>query len=171
MIPRRSMLKAGSGLIAGLAALGARTIPTGASGTPPMSMTAVTPTAAPSGQGRHLVITMVPVLTHEFQTFLPYLTKAFAKGGLLDGKEVFCFLPGHVSAYGGEAITFDIYNPADDPHTMTFLSLGKTVDVPGAGKASLTLPALNAGIYDFACLEAEHEPFMWGQLTVLPRPA
>lgn len=170
MVPRRSLLKTGSGLIAGLAALGAHSLPTGASGTPAMSMTVVTPTAS-SGQGRHLVIAMVPVLTHEFQTFLPYLKNAFAKGGLLDGKELFCFLPAHVAAYAGEVITFDIYNPADDPHTMTFLSLQKTVDVPGHAKATLTLPPLRAGIYDFACLEAEHEPFMWGQLTILPQAA
>lgn len=169
MLPRRSVLKAGPGFLAGLTALGARTLPTAASGTPPMSMAAVTPT--PSGPGRHLVISMVPVLTHEFQTFLPYLKNAFAKGGLLDGKELFAFLPAHVSVYAGEPITFDIYNPADDPHTMTILSLDKTVDVPGHDKATLTLPPLGVGIYDFACLEEEHEPFMWGQLTVLPRPA
>lgn len=170
MFPRRSVLKAGSGLLAGMAALGARTLPAGASGTPPMSMTAVTPTASPSGQGRTLVISMVPVLTHEFQTFLPYLKNAFTKGGLLDGKELFAFLPAHVSAYAGEPLTFEIYNPADDPHTMTFISLQQTVDVPGHAKATLTLPPLKAGIYDFACLELEHEPFMWGQLTVLPPP-
>lgn len=170
MFPRRSVLKAGSGLIVGMATLGARTLPTEASGTPAMSMAPVTPTAS-SGQGRHLVISMVPVLTHEFQTFLPYLKNAFAQGGLLDGKELFAFLPAHVSAYVGEPITFDIYNPADDAHTMTFVNLDKTVDVPGHAKASLTLPPLKAGIYDFACLEEEHVPFMWGQLTILPRPA
>jgi cupredoxin-like protein len=171
MVSRRSVLTAGSGLLAGLSALGGRALPTRASGTPPMSMAAVTPTASPGGQGRHLIVSMVPVLTHEFQTFLPYLKGAFATGGMLDGKELFAFLPAHVAAYAGESLTFDIYNPADDPHTMTFLSLDKTIDVPGHDKATLALGPLAAGIYDFACLEEEHVPFMWGQLTVLPRPA
>ena len=129
----------------------------------------VTPAYQP--QPRTFVISMVPVLSKEFAAFLPYLKEDFAAGGELSGKQVYAFLPAVVSAYAGDTITFEIYNPADHAHTMTFISLQKTVDVPGPGKATLTLPALAPGIYDFACLEPEHEPFMTGQLTILAPPA
>src|SRR5262245_25842726 len=95
--------------------------------------------AASAPTTRQLPIMMVPVLTHEYAGFLDYLTAAFAKGGMLDGKEVFGFYPSHLSAYAGDTLELTCYNPADDPHTMTFVELGQNVDVPGGQSAKITL--------------------------------
>jgi plastocyanin len=122
-------------------------------------------------QTRRLPIVMVPVLTHEFAGFLDYLTPDFATGGMLAGKEVFAFLPNHLAAYAGDTLEFTCYNPADDRHTLTFPDLNQSADVPGGTSGTLTLTDLAPGIYRFHCTVAEHEPFMWGQLVVLPAPA
>jgi plastocyanin len=129
--------------------------------------------AAPASrpQTRAVPLVMVPVLTHEFAGFLGYLGKDFAAGGLLAGKEVFAFSPSHLAAYAGDTLAITCYNPADDPHTLTFPDLQQSVDVPGGQAGRLTLPDLRPGIYRFHCTVAEHEPFMWGQLVVLPAPA
>lgn len=159
MFPRRFFLKSGTGLAASLAAFGS------ARAASPATPVAYQP------QKRTLVISMVPVLTHEFSSFLPYLAADFAKGGMLAGKEIFAFLPAHVSAYAGDSVDFQIYNPADDAHTLTVIELQQSVDALGHHTATLSLQNLKQGIYTLACLEPEHEPFMWGQLTVLPPPA
>jgi hypothetical protein len=137
----------------------------------PLTARTAAPTAASQPQTRQLPLVLVPVLTHEFAAILPYLTPAFAPGGLLAGKAVFAFLPHHLTAYAGDTLELTGYNPADDPHTLTVPALPQSVAIPGGHVAKLTLRDLVPGIYQFRCSVAEHMPFMWGQLVVLPPPA
>src|SRR3954471_14234078 len=111
-------------------------------------------------QTRSMPIVIVPVLTHEQEASLNYLTAVFAKGAMLDGKEVFAFQPSFVSAYVGDSITFQVYNPTPDPHTLSFNALKQSVTVQAQSTGELALTALAQGIYDFQCLEEEHMPFM-----------
>src|SRR5213596_1332356 len=50
-----------------------------------------TPTA------RAITITTVPLLVKEEQTVLPFLKEDFAKGGMLEGKEVYGFSPSTIT--------------------------------------------------------------------------
>ncbi len=128
-----------------------------------------TPTAY-QPQTRDMTVTMVPLLVHEMASFLPYLTPDFAKGGLLDGKEIYAFAPSTLMAYAGDSVSLHIYNPADDAHTFTVEELGKSVDVPGKSVNALVLEHVPAGIYTLICAVQEHLPFMWGQIVVLQPP-
>jgi plastocyanin len=157
MDPTRRSLLASAGLA--LAVAGTHAAPTVAAATPYQPQT------------RTMPIAMLPLLTHEFAALLPYLKDDFAGGGQLDGKEVYGFYPSHVTAYAGDTITFTIINPADDPHTMTFVGLNQSVEVKGKQSATLTLEKVAEGIYTFLCAQAEHAPWMWGQLVVLPAPS
>jgi hypothetical protein len=46
-----------------------------------------------SARSREIVITTVPLLTKELATTYPFLKTDFATGGVLDGKEVYEFMP------------------------------------------------------------------------------
>jgi len=132
-----------------------------------------TPAAAASGakpQTRDLYVAMIPVLVHEMSSFLPYLTEDFAKGGLLEGKEVYAFMPSTITAYAGDSMSLHIYNPADDPHTFTVVELSQSVTVPGKSVDAMVLKEIPAGIYTLMCAETEHMPFMWGQIVLLQPP-
>ena len=50
-----------------------------------------------SPQIRTITITTVPLLVKEQQGVLPFLKEDFAKGGVLDGKEVYAFSPSTVT--------------------------------------------------------------------------
>ena len=110
---------------------------------------------------------MVPLLGHEMSDFLPYLTDDFAKGGMLDGKEVYAFMPSTLVAYGGDTLNLHLSNPTDDPHTFTVLELSQSVFVAPKTQRTLTLTSIPVGIYPVMCVETEHMPFMWGQLVLL----
>ena len=114
---RRQILKASLAMNAGLplAALGQSVF--AASG--PATATAYQP------QTREMYVSMVPVLVHEMSSFLPYLSEDFGKGGLLEGKEVYAFMPSTLIAYAGDSLNLHIYNPADDPHTFTIVDSRK----------------------------------------------
>jgi len=133
-----------------------------------------TPAAVPAvnkPQMRDMYVAMVPVLVHEMASFLPYLTADFAKGGLLEGKEVYAFMPSTLTGYAGDSLSLHIYNPADDAHTFTVIELSKSVTVPGKSVNAMVLEKVPAGIYTLMCAEAEHMPFMWGQIVLLQPPA
>ena len=122
-------------------------------------------------QTHKYTMTAVPVLVHEMQGTLDYLQKDFASGGLLDGKEVYTFMPSTLVVYQGDTVNLTLVNPADDPHTFSISELNVDVQMPGGSSVNTSFVASKAGIYTYYCNEAEHFPFMWGQLVVLPDPS
>jgi len=122
-------------------------------------------------QTRAYTITGVPVLVHEMQGTLDYLQKDFAPGGIFDGKEVYGFMPSTLTVYQGDTVNLTLVNPADDPHTFTISEFGVNAQMPGTSSTTTSFVASKAGIYTYTCDEAEHAPYMYGQLVVLPDPA
>ena len=57
-------------------------------------------TASYRPRGRVITITTVPLLVKEEQSVLPFLREDFAKGGVLDGKEVYAFSPSTITVEG-----------------------------------------------------------------------
>ena len=114
---------------------------------------------------RDVTITTVPLLVKEEQHVLPFLEKDFAKGGVLDGKEVYAFSPSTVTVVEGDTVHFTFINPEDDVHS--FVLPDYAVSLPGQTTTSGTYVAKRAGIYPYVCAIQAHLPMMWGQLVVL----
>jgi len=51
---------------------------------------------------REITITTLPLLTKEMAKIYPFLTREFAHGGLLDGKEIYAFEPSTVTVVEGD---------------------------------------------------------------------
>ncbi|HEY2377378.1 MAG TPA: cupredoxin domain-containing protein [Gemmatimonadaceae bacterium] len=120
-------------------------------------------------QTRNITITTVPLLVKEQQGVLPFLTRDFAKGGVLEGKEVYAFSPSNVVVVEGDTIHFTFINPEDDVHSFVLPDL--TVPLSPQKSTSATYVAKRAGIYPFVCAIASHLPMMSGQLIVLAPPS
>jgi len=115
---------------------------------------------------RTITITTVPLLVKEQQKVLPFLKGDFAKGGVLDGKEVYAFSPSTVTVVEGDTIHFVFINPEDDVHSFVLPDF--SVALPPQKTTTATYVAKRAGIYTFTCSIPTHLPMMWGQLVVLP---
>ena len=115
---------------------------------------------------RAITITTVPLLVKEEQNVLPFLREDFAKGGVLEGKEVYAFSPSTVTVVEGDTIHFTLINPEDDVHSFILPDLA--VSLPGQKTTTATYVAKRAGIFPFVCAVQAHLPMMWGQLVVLP---
>lgn len=116
-------------------------------------------------RARDITITTVPLLVQEQQKLLPFLKSAFAKGGVLDGKEVYAFSPSTLVVVQGDTIHFTFINPEDDVHSFVLPDL--VVQLPAGQATRATYVARRAGIFDFFCSIPSHLPMMWGQLVVL----
>jgi len=114
---------------------------------------------------RELTVTTVPLLVKEQQTVLPFLKADFAKGGVLDGKEVYGFSPSTLTVVEGDTIHFTFINPEDDQHSFVLPDL--IVNLPPQQTTHATYVAKRAGIYSFVCSVPSHLPMMTGQLVVL----
>jgi plastocyanin len=124
--------------------------------------------ARASARSREIVITTVPLLTKELATTYPFLKKDFAKSGVLDGKEVYEFMPSTITAYQGDTLRLTFINPEDDAHNFVLNDLA--VSIPGQSVTHATYVARHSGIFDFVCAVPAHTPMMHGQLVVLPHP-
>jgi uncharacterized cupredoxin-like copper-binding protein len=128
--------------------------------------------AGPSGalpyrpQRREVTLTTVPLLTKEMQKVYPFLSRDFAPGGVLAGKEVYAFMPSTVTVLQGDTIHFRLVNPEDDLHSFV-LGQELSVALPGMTTTTATYVARQAGIFTFTCSIPAHLPEMWGQLVVL----
>ncbi|HKK08483.1 MAG TPA: cupredoxin domain-containing protein [Gemmatimonadota bacterium] len=118
---------------------------------------------------RNLTVTAVPLLTREQAATYPFLSEDFAPGGILEGKEVYAFVPSTLTAYRGDTLVLDLVNPEDDLHTFV-LDGHEALDIPGQSTVTDTIVAREAGISRFVCDIPAHSPFMYGQLVVLPPP-
>lgn len=114
---------------------------------------------------RTVTITTVPLLVREQGHLFPFLTKDFATGGVLDGKEVYAFSPSTVTVVEGDTIHFVFVNPEDDIHSFVLPDFA--VSLPAQHITEATYVAKRAGIYPFTCAIQSHLPMMWGQLVVL----
>ena len=114
---------------------------------------------------RELTVTTVPLLVREAQVVYPFLKPDFAKGGVLDGKEVYGFSPSTLTVVEGDTIHFTFVNPEDDLHSFTLPDFA--VALPGQQITTATYVARHAGIYPIRCTISKHLPMMSGQLIVL----
>lgn len=114
---------------------------------------------------RELTVTTVPLLVKEEQSVLPFLKPDFAKGAILDGKEVYGFSPSTLTVVEGDTIHFTFFNPEDDDHSFVLPDL--IVALPPQQVTHATYVAKRAGIYAFVCSVPSHLPMMSGQLIVL----
>jgi plastocyanin len=121
--------------------------------------------AAYTPHARDLTVTTVPLLVKEGQVVYPFLKAAFAKGGVLDGKEVYAFSPATLTVVEGDTIRFTFINPEDDQHSFVLPDFA--VQLPGGTTTRATYVARRAGIYPFLCAIPSHLPMMAGQLVVL----
>jgi plastocyanin len=116
-------------------------------------------------EAREVTITTVPVLVHEQEHLFPFLHEAFAKGGVLEGREVYAFVPSTITVIEGDTLHLTVINPEDDDHTLVLPGLSMKLPARRTTRASYV--ARTAGIYAFTCNLPEHMPMMWGQLVVL----
>lgn len=128
--------------------------------TPPVARAAYIP------RTRAITITTVPLLVKEDQSMYPFLKPAFAKGGVLDGKEVYAFSPSSITVVEGDTLRLDIINPEDDAHSFVLPDFA--VSLPGGTATQATYVAKHAGIFTIQCAVPSHLPMMAGQLIVLP---
>ncbi|MBI3567066.1 MAG: cupredoxin domain-containing protein [Gemmatimonadetes bacterium] len=118
---------------------------------------------------RELTVTTVPLLVKEQRALYPFLRPAFAKGGVLDGKEVYAFVPSTITVVEGDTLHLTIINPEDDAHSFVLPDF--SVSLPGGATTVATYVAKRAGIYPIMCAVASHLPMMSGQLVVLAASA
>ena len=123
------------------------------------------PAPAPRPQVRNIEITAVPVLVKEQEKQFPFLSKDFARGGVLEGKEVYAFVPSTIVAVQGDTLHLSVLNPEDDPHTLVLPGL--RLDLPGQQVTHAVYVTGQAGVFTFTCDIPAHAPMMWGQLVVL----
>ena len=114
---------------------------------------------------REITVTTVPLLVREAQTVYPFLKPAFAKGGVLDGKEVYAFSPSTITVVEGDTIHLTLINPEDDFHSFVLPDFA--VALPGGKTTEATYVARQAGIFKILCSVPSHLPMMSGQLVVL----
>ena len=81
----------------------------------------------------------VPLLVHEQTGQFDYLGQDFAKGGLLDGKEVWGFSPSTLTVYQGDTVDVTVVNPSGDDHTFTLPSIGFDLFVKAQTSASASM--------------------------------
>ena len=116
-------------------------------------------------RARAITVTTVPLLVKESEAVYPFLKSEFAKGGILEGKEVYAFVPSTITAVQGDTIQFTLVNPEDDVHT--FVLPGLTVALPGKQITHATYFAQTAGVFPLLCDLPNHLPMMSGQVVVL----
>ncbi len=116
-------------------------------------------------QSRYVTVTTVALMVKEDAGVLPFLKEDFARGGVLDGKEVYGFEPSTITVAAGDTIHFHFVNPEDDEHNFVLRDL--FVKLPGQTVVDTTYVARAPGIYPFACAIPAHLPMMHGQLVVL----
>lgn len=116
-------------------------------------------------RSRQITITTVALLVKEQQGILPFLKEDFAKGGVLEGKEVYAFSPSTIVVGEGDTLQFTFINPEDDVHSFVLPDLA--VPLPPQKTTSAKYIANRVGIVPFACAVQSHLPMMSGELVVL----
>jgi plastocyanin len=122
-------------------------------------------------QRREVTVTTVPLLVKEMQATLPFLKQDFAKGGVLDGQEVYGFYPSTLTMYAGDTLVITFVNPEDDEHSFV-LPPNLYVKIPGqTATTTATFVAKEPGIFTARCAIPAHSRSMVATVVVLPPPA
>jgi plastocyanin len=116
-------------------------------------------------RSRYFTITTVPLLVKEERTVFPFLADAFASGGVLEGKEVYAFVPSSMTVMAGDTLHLSFVNPEDDVHAFVLHDL--FIPLPPQSRSDTTYVAREPGIFPFSCTVPEHLPMMRGELVVL----
>jgi plastocyanin len=116
-------------------------------------------------QRRDFTITTVPLLSRELVPTYPFLKRDFAAGGVLDGKEVYAFIPGTITVVAGDTLHLTFLNPEDDAHAFVLHDL--YLPLPPLSRIDTTYVAREPGIFVFSCSVPQHLPMMRGELVVL----
>lgn len=119
-------------------------------------------------RARDLTVTTLPILTKEIAAVYPFVKEDMAKGGVLEGKEVYAFEPSTLTVFEGDTINLTLINPEDDVHG--FVLPGLAVGLKPQSVTHATYIAGKADVYLFKCSQATHLPSMYGTLVVLPAP-
>src|SRR5512135_2070455 len=114
---------------------------------------------------RAITITTVPLLSKELRAVYPFLQRDFATGGVLDGKEVYAFVPNTITVYAGDTLRLTLLNPEDDAHAFVLHDL--YLPLPPQSRIDTTYIARVPGIFAFSCTVPQHLPMMRGELVVL----
>jgi plastocyanin len=117
---------------------------------------------------RELTITTLPILTKEIAAVYPFVKEDMAKGGVLEGKEVYAFEPSTLTVFEGDTISLTLINPEDDVHGFVLPDLA--VGLKPQSVTHATYVAKKADLYLFKCSQSTHLPSMYGTLVVLPAP-
>jgi uncharacterized cupredoxin-like copper-binding protein len=115
---------------------------------------------------REFTLTTVPLLSKELQRTYPFLREDFAPGGVLEGKEVYAFVPSALTVVEGDTLHLTFVNPEDDDHVFMLEDL--VVPLAGQSVTQATWVARRAGLFRFSCIVPAHAPLMYGQILVLP---
>jgi hypothetical protein len=121
--------------------------------------------AIPRPSRRDITITTVPLLSRELMPTYPFLKRDFAPGGVLDGKEVYAFIPGTITVVAGDTLHLTLLNPEDDTHAFVLHDL--YLPLPPLSRIDTTYVAREPGIFVFSCSVPQHLPMMRGELVVL----
>ena len=121
--------------------------------------------AVPQPARRDITITTVPLLSRELVPTYPFLKRDFAPGGVLDGKEVYAFVPGTITVMAGDTLHLTVLNPEDDTHAFVLHDL--YLPLPPQSRIDTTYIARVPGIFPFSCTVPQHLPMMRGELVVL----
>ena len=105
------------------------------------------------------------MLSKELRAVYPFLAQDFAPGGVLEGKEVYAFVPSTITVVAGDTLRLTFLNPEDDEHSFILPDL--YVPLPGLSRKEVTYVARQAGIFPFACGVPAHLPMMRGEFVVL----
>lgn len=127
------------------------------------------PARAYQPRTRSVTVTTVPLLVKEEQGVLPFLKEDFARGGVLEGKEVYAFSPSSITVVEGDTVRFTLINPEDDDHSFVLPDFA--VALPPQKTIEARYVAKHAGIFTILCAVPSHLPMMSGQLVVLPAAA
>lgn len=124
--------------------------------------------APPRSGRRDITITTVPLLSRELVATYPFLKRDFAPGGVLEGKEVYAFVPGTIIVMAGDTLHLTLLNPEDDTHAFVLHDL--YLPLPPQSRIDTTYVARVPGIFAFSCTVPQHLPMMRGELVVLAAP-
>lgn len=121
--------------------------------------------AVPQPGRRDITITTVPLLSRELVPTYPFLKRDFGPGGVLEGKEVYAFVPGTITVMAGDTLHLTVLNPEDDTHAFVLHDL--YLPLPPQSRIDTTYIARVPGIFAFSCTVPQHLPMMRGELVVL----
>ena len=117
-------------------------------------------------QERRFVVTAIPLLAKEMVSTDSFAREDFAPGGVLEGKEIYAFVPSTLTVVEGDTVRFTLVNPEDDQHD--FILPGLVLQLPGQSATEGSWRAEHAGIVSFVCTIPAHMPEMVGRIVVLP---